>query len=133
MQQHVDIREASTSIGCAQGLLENRVVVSEVCHYCLCKEHEKPVRALRQIRALVSLSQGEIREYIATRGRRQPAPVMVRDSSNWAGRPTEGHTMRKRTGGYGITCPHCRSKFAVGGYSPGLIRCGHCGKTFNLR
>lgn len=41
--------------------------------------------------------------------------------------------MKRSPGGYTVTCPHCRTKFLIGGYSPGLIRCGSCGKAFNLR
>lgn len=40
--------------------------------------------------------------------------------------------MKQRAGGYTVTCPHC-TKFVIGGYSPGLIRYGRCGKAFNLR
>ena len=41
--------------------------------------------------------------------------------------------MKTRNGGYTVTCPYCRTQFVIGGYSPGLIRCGRCGKAFNLR
>lgn len=41
--------------------------------------------------------------------------------------------MKRRPGGYTVTCPYCHTRFLVGGYSPGLIGCGKCGKTFNLR
>ncbi|WP_269140118.1 MJ0042-type zinc finger domain-containing protein [Aeromicrobium terrae] len=41
--------------------------------------------------------------------------------------------MKRRANGYTVTCPYCRTKFLIGGYSPGLIRCGSCGKAFNLR
>lgn len=33
-----------------------------------------------------------------------------------------------------VTCPHCHRKLGpFGSYRPGLIRCGNCGKSFNLR
>jgi len=41
--------------------------------------------------------------------------------------------MKRRPGGYTVTCPYCRTRFAFGGYTPGLIRCGSCGKAFDLR
>ncbi len=41
--------------------------------------------------------------------------------------------MRSRPGGFAVTCPYCRTKFVIGGYSPGLITCGKCGRAFNLR
>jgi predicted Zn finger-like uncharacterized protein len=41
--------------------------------------------------------------------------------------------MTRRRIGYTVTCPHCRTKFLIGGYSPGLIRCGSCRKVFKLR
>lgn len=42
-------------------------------------------------------------------------------------------SLRRSSNGYTVTCPHCRAQFLIGGYSPGLIACGRCGKTFNLR
>lgn len=41
--------------------------------------------------------------------------------------------MKTRPNGYTVTCPHCRTRFHIGGYSPGLIACGNCGRAFNLR
>ncbi|MBF4636213.1 hypothetical protein ITJ38_17520 [Agreia pratensis] len=41
--------------------------------------------------------------------------------------------MRRSTNGFKVTCPHCRAQFLIGGYSPGVIRCGKCGRPFNLR
>lgn len=41
--------------------------------------------------------------------------------------------MKRRRLGYTVTCPHCRTKFLIGGYSPGLIQCGSCRKVFKLR
>lgn len=48
-------------------------------------------------------------------------------------KPSKASAMKTRTGGYTVTCPYCHTKFLIGGYSPGLIGCGRCGKTFNLR
>lgn len=42
-------------------------------------------------------------------------------------------TVKRNPNGYTVTCPYCRTKFVIGGYSPGLIRCGACGKAFNLK
>lgn len=41
--------------------------------------------------------------------------------------------MKRNSNGFTVKCPHCRTSFLIGGYSPGLIRCGACGKPFNLR
>ena len=41
--------------------------------------------------------------------------------------------MKRRPGGYTFTFPYCHTTFQVGGYIPGHIGCGKCGKTFNLR
>lgn len=52
------------------------------------------------------------------------------------GHPTLNSTeedMKRNAHGYTVTCPYCRTKFIIGGYSPGLIRCGKCGKAFDLR
>lgn len=38
-----------------------------------------------------------------------------------------------KTNSRGFTCPHCKSQFLIGGYSPGVIQCGRCGKAFQLR
>jgi DNA-directed RNA polymerase subunit RPC12/RpoP len=35
---------------------------------------------------------------------------------------------------YTVNCPYCHRKLGpFAGYRPGLIRCGACGKAFNLR
>lgn len=41
--------------------------------------------------------------------------------------------MRTNARGFTVTCPHCKSQFLIGGYSPGVIACGRCGKSFQLR
>lgn len=47
--------------------------------------------------------------------------------------PGKGFAMRRRPGGYTVTCPYCRTRFLIGGYTPGRIRCGACGKVMTLR
>jgi len=44
----------------------------------------------------------------------------------------EAH-LEEQPSGLHAHLPRCRSKFLNGGYSPGVIRCGNCGRAFNLR
>src|SRR6476661_7963895 len=36
-------------------------------------------------------------------------------------------TLKRRPDGYTVTCAHCRIRFLIGGYSPGLIRAAVAG------
>jgi len=45
----------------------------------------------------------------------------------------EMDSLRRSSNGFTVTCPHCRTRFLIGGYMPGLIACGKCGKTINLK
>jgi predicted Zn finger-like uncharacterized protein len=97
-------------------------------------EHEEPdPGSIARFGLLRSLSRVSPSEYRLLVGRlTSPRAWFGRSGSEPTGSGWR-YSMKTRTGGYTVTCPHCRTKFVIGGYSPGLIRCGSCGKAFNLR
>jgi len=96
------------------------------------KEHEKPETVSGELRA-----SGSVCQYLAVADTPSLARTTVR------GYTTHGVSQPSSRGPdwklavvryFTVNCPNCRAKLGpFSSYRPGLIRCGNCGKPFNLR